>query len=408
MTLTNHADYPLKLQQLLKHLDPTDKLSITDWIIKFRAAVGDPCAWAFTDPVPRSEFRIHFNLAGTGFWDYLDGWTEVEFFDDLYTKYLARHAFINNTVAGFLIGHVEWVKEPALARCIRDQPGAQGWASTGNGKAIFDWLVKHGATDDAATQELLITEWSAFLIESRLTKQSLPRTRVVFPNSSSAEDVIDRMATLLDLYEKVPEHRLAPSHIFIKAMVQLLSEDVPSLHDWGSRLIVDLLTGKTSIACTRSEWVAQEASNLIRAILPQRSLAFVSTRSDGSRPGALNIQRAGPSRDSGSSQPSYRPPFQAKGGPKDGYKGKPKADGNDKVRFGLCSFCDARGCQNAEDPKAGIDKCSVFGGCPCKPNASPDEKQYVELQRNFLKEAGPKSKYHAAPYLKVLFTGPRL
>jgi hypothetical protein len=95
------------------------------------------------------------------------------------------------------------------------------------------------------------------------------------------------------------------------------------------------------------------------------------------------------------------PPFQAKGGPKDAYKGKPKGDGSsEKIRFGQCSFCDARGCQNADDPKAGIDRCSVFGGCACKPTASPDEKQYVELQRKFLKEAGPKSKYHAPPYLK--------
>ena len=53
-------------------------------------------------------------------------------------------------------------------------------------------------------------------------------------------------------------------------------------------------------------------------------------------------------------------------------KGKPKGD--DKNRFGLCSFCDARGCQNADNPAAGIATCSVFGGCACKPNASLDEK----------------------------------
>jgi len=387
--------FTIKLCQSLKSLNPNEKLGINDWLIKFRAAAGDICSIAFADPVPRDEFRLHFNLAGEGFWTDLDGWSEVEFFDDLYSRYLVRYAFINGVVASFLIGHVEWEKEPALARCIRNLPGTPGWASTGNGKAIYDWLVKHGSTDDAATQEILITEWSTYLIEARLTTQGLPRTKVVFHNSSSAEDVIDRMTALLDLYEKVPEHCTAPAHIFIKVVAQLLSEDVLSLGDWGRRFIIDLMTGKGSITCTRSAWVADEASPLIRAVLPQRSLAFASTRHDGRQPGALNAQRAGASNGPRPFQSgTNRPPFQAKGGPREGYKGKPKGDGtSDKIRFGQCSFCDARGCQNADDPKAGIDKCSVYGGCACKPTASPDEKQYVELQRKFLKEAGPKSKY---------------
>ena len=182
-------------------------------------------------------------------------------------------------------------------------------------------------------------------------------------------------------------------------MVRLLSEDVPSLHDWGTRFIIDVLTGFKTITATRSEWVANEASTLIRAILPMRSLAFASTITNGRSPGALNVQRAGPLNTARPSQPSsHRPPFQVKRDPKDGYKSKPKGD--DAARFGLCGFCDARGCQNADNPKAGIATCSVFAGCACKPNASPDEKQYVEIQRKFLKEAGPKSKYHTSPYLK--------
>ena len=282
-TLRTDFDKPrftIKLCQSLKNLNPTDKLSIADWLIKFRAAAGDICSIAFAKPVQRDEFRLHFNLAGEGFWNYLEGWDEVEFFDDLYARYLVRHAFINGVVASFLIGLVEWEKEPALARCIRSLPGAPGWAATGNGMAIYDWLAKHGSTDDAATQELLSNEWSAIVIESCLTKKGFPRTATVFQNSSAAEDVVDRLAALLDLYEKVPDHREAPSHIFIKVMVQLLSEDVPSLRDWGSRFIVDLLTGCKTITRTRSEWVADEASNLIRAILPQRSIAFTTALPD--------------------------------------------------------------------------------------------------------------------------------
>ena len=396
--------HAIKLLYPLKNLNPTNKLAISDWIIKFCAAAGQICAMAFSDPVPKIEFRLHFKLTGAGFWDDMDGMSEVEFFDDLYNKYLERYAFINGVVASFIIGHVEWEKEPALARCIRDLPGVPGWGSTGNGKAMYDWLVKHGSTDDKPTQELLISEWSTFLIESRLTKQGLPRTRTVFTASSTAEDVIDRMAGLLDLYEKVEEHRSAPSHVFIKVMVQLISDDVPSLRDWGTRYIVDLLTGVKSITGTRSAWVAGEASALVRAYLPMRSLAFSTSLRDDHAPGALNAlnnQRAGPSNGARptTQSSSNRPPFQNRAGSKDGYKGQSKGAGlNDKTRFGLCSFCDARGCQNADNPKAGIDTCSVFGGCACKPNASPDEVQYVELQRKFLKEAGPKSKYHSSPY----------
>ena len=176
-------------------------------------------------------------------------------------------------------------------------------------------------------------------------------------------------------------------------MVQLLSEDVPSLHDWGTRFIVDLLTGKLSITGTRSAWVADEASPLIRAILPcMRSLAITRVHPEDRAPGALHVHRAGQSGNARNFPPSNRPPFQEmKGGPKDGGL-------KDKIRFGLCSYCEARGCQNADDQKAGMDKCSVFGGCPCRPGASADEVQYVEISRMFLKTSG--SKYHASPYLK--------
>ena len=114
--------HAIKLLYPLKNLNPTNKLAISDWIIKFCAAAGRICAMAFSDPVPRLEFRLHFKLTGAGFWDDMDGMSEVEFFDDLYDKYLERYAFINGVVASFIIGHVEWEKEPALARCIRDLP----------------------------------------------------------------------------------------------------------------------------------------------------------------------------------------------------------------------------------------------------------------------------------------------
>ena len=50
-TLRTDFDKPrftIKLCQSLKNLNPTDKLSIADWLIKFRAAAGDICSIAYT------------------------------------------------------------------------------------------------------------------------------------------------------------------------------------------------------------------------------------------------------------------------------------------------------------------------------------------------------------------------
>ena len=41
----------------------------------------------------------HFNLVGEGFWSCMDGMTEIEFFDDLYVKYLRLHASNNDALA---------------------------------------------------------------------------------------------------------------------------------------------------------------------------------------------------------------------------------------------------------------------------------------------------------------------
>ena len=44
--------HAIKLLYPLKNLNPTNKLAISDWIIKFCAAAGQICAMAFSDPVP--------------------------------------------------------------------------------------------------------------------------------------------------------------------------------------------------------------------------------------------------------------------------------------------------------------------------------------------------------------------
>jgi hypothetical protein len=48
---------------------------------------------------------------------------------------------------------------------------------------MFKWLVKYGSTSDDASQELLITEFAVVMCESRLTKQGLARTQIVFKDA---------------------------------------------------------------------------------------------------------------------------------------------------------------------------------------------------------------------------------
>ena len=128
--------YAIKLLYPLKNLNPTNKLAISDWIIKFCAATGRICAMAFSDPVPKLEFRLHFKLTGAGFWDDMDGMSEVEFFDDFYSKYLERHAFINGVVASFII--VEWEKEPSQT--------IEKWGREGlDGRVCGHWSVRESA-----------------------------------------------------------------------------------------------------------------------------------------------------------------------------------------------------------------------------------------------------------------------
>ena len=71
-----------RLLSPLNKLDLTDPRKVENFLIRLRA-VAD-CKGAFLPPISRADFRMHFNLVGHGFWENLDGWTEVEFFDNLY------------------------------------------------------------------------------------------------------------------------------------------------------------------------------------------------------------------------------------------------------------------------------------------------------------------------------------
>ena len=386
-----------RLHSPLNKLDPTNRLKVADWLIQLRACAGSACEGAFSPPVTRSEFRLHFNLAGNGFWDELDGMSEIEFFDYLYTRYLRLYKSQSAAIAAFIICNVEWSKDASLARHIRGTADAPGWGETSDGLAIFTWLKVHGSSDDAASQELLMFEWAVVMCESRLTKQGLARTQIIFKLTQFAEEVIARLMEILDIYERVPEQRSAPVHVFVKVMVTLLAEDVPLLRDWGSRLAVDIQTGNLSLTGSRSDWVGK-ASIVIRAYLPARDQAFTSIRTDQERaPGALHLQRGGPSN-ARSATSGYPRAYPTPNRSTTSWSSDSARKAKSRPLFGLCTYCDARGCQNAADPEAGKNTCSVFGGCPCKPGASADETQHVDLCRAFLKASG--SKYHTPPYLK--------
>ena len=96
--------------------------------------------------------------------------TEVEFFDDLYVRYLRLYASNNAALASLpsnIIGNVEWGKHALLARLIRGTPDAPGWANTDDGHSMFKWLEKYGSTSDDASQELLITEFAVVFCVNR-------------------------------------------------------------------------------------------------------------------------------------------------------------------------------------------------------------------------------------------------
>ena len=147
---------------------------------------------------------------------------------------------------------------------------------------------------------------------------------------------------------------------------------------------------------------------MIRALLPLRGQAFTSIRSDQERAGgALHLQRGGPptARPAGSFPRNTSTPGRPSNSASNSAPGRSStswsSDANEKTRakpFGLCSYCDARGCANFNDPKADKSKCSVFGGCACKPGASADEVRFVDLCRSYLKTTG--SKHQSPPHLK--------
>jgi hypothetical protein len=112
-----------RLLSPLNKLDPTDPRKVENFLIKLRA-VAD-CKAAFLPPITRADFRLHYNLVGEGFWSSLDGMTEIEFFDDLYVKYLSLYASNNAALASYIIGNVEWEKHALLARLIRGTPATR-------------------------------------------------------------------------------------------------------------------------------------------------------------------------------------------------------------------------------------------------------------------------------------------
>ena len=313
-----------KLLAPLPKLNPMNRRLIRDWLIGLFAASGAHFQKiAFAPPVPRDAFRIKFNLTGEGYWTQLSGIEEIEFFDQLYKRYIAQYTWYQSSLCSFIVSNVDWVKDPTLARLIRGTEAQPGWGETGEGLLIYNWLKAHGSTADAASQELLRTEWAGLFSQSLLTKQGRPRDQIIFEKTEYAEDIIERCTELLDLYERVEAQRNAPAIEFVKVLVSLLHEDVKPLFTWGSRLLIDLQTGDKTITATRADFVGTEADKLIRAVLPSRQIAFHRVNPAHERgDGALNIQRGGPMNGQRGTNgprgypPSGRPPFQpAKGGP---------------------------------------------------------------------------------------------
>jgi hypothetical protein len=258
-----------KLLNNIKTLDPTNKLAIKDWLIALKAATSWPFAKCFAPRVLRADFRNACGFVGEHYDKY-----SVDDYDALFDQYENRELELETALFGFIVGHCEWQKEPELALKIRGTADKPGWEATQDGRALLDWLTQHGSYDDHNVQQLLLADWANIFFESQRTAANAPRTIIVFDQTASAEDVCDRLAFLLENYEKVASNRASPPSQFISALTTLISEDVEQMKQWGHNEKIDIARGKSTMpSATRLEWVT-EMNKLLRATLPARSLSY--------------------------------------------------------------------------------------------------------------------------------------
>ena len=140
-----------KLLNNIKTLDPTNKLAIKDWLIALKAAASWPFAKCFAPRVSRADFRNACGFIGEQYDKY-----SPEEYDALFDKYENQELELETALFGFIVGHCEWQKEPELALNIRGTADKPGWEATQDGRALLDWLTKHGSYDDHNVQQLLL------------------------------------------------------------------------------------------------------------------------------------------------------------------------------------------------------------------------------------------------------------
>ena len=187
-----------KLQTKLKRLDPLDKIAIKDWLIELKAAAGFTFHYVWAPQITRADYPARMAAVG-------EDWRGLseEKYDTLYDKHLDNAINLEAAVFGFIINHCDWRNEPELAGHVRGSgDGSKGWAATQDGRSLYEWLDKHGSTDDMQVQDRLAADWAGLYAESMATSAGRSRTTVVFSKTTTAEDVIDRLSSLLQTYEK--------------------------------------------------------------------------------------------------------------------------------------------------------------------------------------------------------------
>ena len=300
-----------KLQSKLDKLNPTLRLVIPDWLLRFRSACGtqfgDVFVWAMREPMPQDYeefydlFPQQYSTIGICYDEQIDPSTNTPRTDPLTAEivYTARRrAFtvadheawfekqrgklldLNNTVRDWLITNVDWEKDAELKRLIRGSPTTLGWGDPQcwwGGCKIYAWLANKGGVGTPEVQKSLVADWAAILAESHLSRLGKPRAITIFSDVSSSEVVIAKVQRVLENYESVASQVSQPPSVFIDVMLQLLSDEVPALSEWAKteQIKVDL---DENVYPSRSAWVDGVVTKLLRARLPAANAVFESAR----------------------------------------------------------------------------------------------------------------------------------
>ena len=220
-----------KLNAKLSKLDPTNTLVIHDWLIDLRAAAGTEFKVCF---VPRADFESFYRLEENM---PISEYSKADIAEAMSDWTQSVVEPLSKMLYGWIINHIEWRKDPELKRLIKGSDGTLGLCETESGRDLYLHLYARGTARQPHVQSRMEAEWAAVYAEAH----SEARSRTIFSDVNTSDAVINQLSLLLETYEKIDAHRLAPPKVFIDTMLRLFAHEVPCLVDFfGFRLSLQL------------------------------------------------------------------------------------------------------------------------------------------------------------------------